>query len=68
MLYDYVYADLSLQVTLDADGRSPFSQLNETESLILGRLLYQTLNTFQLTRALCLKDEDAIRKAKKAFT
>lgn len=56
MEFDYVYADLQVQVLLDADGTSPFGQLTDNEVEILGKLLYMTLTSFNWLRAMNAKN------------
>lgn len=63
MQWEYVYADLQLQVTFVADSRSPFKELNANERETLNRLLYMALTNFNWLRALYLKD--AIEYAKR---
>jgi len=56
MQWDYVYADLSLQVTFDAHAHSAFSHLTDTEVKLLQQIVYMAIHTFILTRALNAKD------------
>lgn len=62
MQWEYVYADLQLQVTFDADGTSPFGQLTDIEVETLQQLTYMTLLEFLYVRALYAKDIDGLKK------
>lgn len=56
MQWDYVYADLQLQVTFDADSDSPFFRLTDAEVKVLQQLLYHGLMIFLNVRSLYAAD------------
>lgn len=56
MQFEYVFADLQVQVTFVADDKSPFAVLTDNEVKAFQQLIYMTLTAFHYTRALYLAD------------
>lgn len=57
MQWDYVYADLKLQVTFDAEADSAFGQLTNIEIKALQQLVYHGLMIFSNVRMLYAADD-----------
>lgn len=56
MQWDYVYADLQLQVTFDAEVDSAFGHLTDSETMALQQLVYHGLMIFLNVRSLYAAD------------
>jgi len=57
MQWDYVYADLQLQVTFDAEANGAFGQLTDIEIKALQQLVYHGLMIFLNVRGLYTADK-----------
>lgn len=64
MQWDYVYADLQLQVSFDAEADSVFGQLTDNETAALQQLVYHGLMIFVNMRSLYTADAAEILKEK----
>ena len=61
MQFDFVYADLKLEVLFDADTGSPFCELTDNEIEMLNKLVYISLTNFNWLRAIILKNKAEIK-------
>jgi len=64
MQFDYVFGDLQVSLTLNADNETLFGKLSDGEMQALGQWLYLALNCFSNAKALSmldLVDKDKIR-------
>ena len=52
MQHIYVYGDLQVSLTLQADNESLFGRITNAEYLVLGQWLYLTLNCFSNSQAI----------------
>lgn len=62
MEFDYVYGDLQVKLTMQADNESLFGRLTDAETLVLGQWLYLALNCFSNSQA--IRQIDLIDKHK----
>ena len=62
MQWDYVYADLQVQVTFDADGTGAFGNLTDSEIKALQQLVYHGLMIFNNMRMLYAADAAGFAK------
>ena len=57
MEFDFVYADLKVQVIFKADNDTVYGQLTDNEVMILQQQIYVTLTCFSMTRGFFALDK-----------
>ena len=57
MEFDFVYADLKVQVIFKADNTDVFGQLNDGETILLQQMLYNMLTVFSMVRGFYVLDK-----------
>lgn len=62
MEFDFVYADLRVQVIFKAEDGSPLSRLTDREVLVLQQIMYNTLSVFCMVRGFYAADVVALQR------